>query len=298
MYGGKVTLYDILEISRNAKRDEIVRAYRRLAHDLQHEGTMPDAKREALLHEAYEVLSDPHRRAFYDASLRRPKFFAAAARQARNPRWIGGIGAGFVALAAALYFSMRGPSGPPPLSPQEIAAAVSRSVGQVQAIEMSGRTSPVGLAFAVEAGVMITTCPVVPPGAQLVVRLGTRAAPAQVALADGELGLCKLSVHAAGSWPLVIYGLAPRPGERVYAPNVDAAGEVVLREGTVTGVTGPKGNVLEISMPVAPATTGAPLLDTQGRVVGITSSSHAYGSDKHIALPAKWIGEARARSAR
>lgn len=299
MYGGKVTLYDVLGLSRDATREEIVRTYRRLAHDLQQESTMPDPKREALLHEAYEVLSDPHRRAFYDASLRKPQFFGTVAGKAKNPRWIGGIGAGLVALVAALYFSLRGPSGPAPLAPQEIAAAISRSVGQVQVIEMSGRTAPVGVAFAVEAGIMVTTCPVIPPGAQLVVRLGTRAAPAQIALADGELGICKLSVHAAGSWPLVIHGVEPRPGEKVYAANVNAAGDVVLVEGTVKGtVTGSKGNVLEISMPVTPASSGAPVLDAQGRVVGVASSTDAYGAGKRIALPAKWIGDARARSPR
>jgi hypothetical protein len=299
MYGGKVTLYDILGLSRDAKRDEIVRAYRRLTHELKQESTMPDAQREALLHEAYEVLSDPHRRNFYDASLRKWNLFGNVAGKAKNPRWIGGIGAGIVAFVAALFFSLRGPPGPSALSPQEISAAISRSVGQVQAIEISGRTSPVGIAFAVDNGVMVTTCPVVPPGAQLVVRLGSRVAPAQISIADAELGICKLAVAGAGSWPLTIHGLEPRRGEKVYAATVNAAGDVVLLEGKVKDtVTGTKGKVLEISMPVTTATSGAPLLDTQGRVVGVTSSTDAYGADKRIALPAKWIGEARVRSPR
>ena len=299
MYRGKVTLYDILGVSRDAKRDEIVRAYRRLAHELKQESTMPDEKREALLHEAYEVLSDPHRRNFYDASLRKWNLFGDLAGKSKNPRWIAGIGAGVVAFVAALFFSLRGPSAPPELSPQEISAAISRSVGQVQTIEISGRTSPAGIAFAVAEGVMVTTCPVVPPGAQLAVRLGSRMAPAQISVADGELGICKLAVAGAGSWPLALQGLEPQRGEKVYAATVNAAGDVVLLEGKVKGtVAGTKGKVLEISMPVTPATSGAPLLDTQGRVVGVTSSTDAYGADKRIALPARWIGEARVRSPR
>jgi hypothetical protein len=131
------------------------------------------------------------------------------------------------------------------------------------------------------------------------VRLGTRSAPAQVALSDGELGICKLSVKDTGSWPLVVHRIEQRAGEKVYVANVNPAGEVVLREGTVKGsVTGTKGSVIEISMPVAPAASGAPLLDTQGRVVGVTSSTDAYGRDKHIALPARWVSDARARSPR
>ena len=289
MYGGKVTLYDILGISRDAKRDEIVRAYKRLIHEMQQEKSMPEPGAEARVHEAYEVLTDSHRRAFYDASLRKPRFLGEVAAKARNPRWIGGLGAGLVALVAALWFSQRGPSGPPPLPREEIVAAISRSVGGVQAIEMSGRTTPVAAAFAVEGAQWVTACPVLPSGAQLVVRLGTRAAPAQVSVADEVLGVCKLAVAGAGSWPLAVTTLEPRNGDRIYVARTTASGDVTVSDGVVKkGVPGEHGRSIELSVAVAPSEAGSPVLDAQGRVIGIAAPPN-------LAWPARWIADARAR---
>jgi hypothetical protein len=289
MSGGKVTHYDVLGVSRDARREEIVRAYRERVQELQQESTMPDAIREAKLHEAYEVLSDSHRRSFYDASLRKKPLFSGASTRARQPRWIAGLGAGLVALVAALYFSLRPPPGPPALPASEVMAAISRSVGQVQAIEMSGRTSAVGMAFAVDSASMVTACPVVPPGAQLLVRLGPRTAPAQVAVADEQLGVCKLAVAGVGSWPLTVTTLEPRVGETIYVARMAANGEVTLAEGKLKGfVSGARGKVMELSIPIGPAEAGSPILDTQARVVGIAAPPQG-------AWPARWVNEARAR---
>jgi hypothetical protein len=289
MPGEKITYYDALGVSPDARREEIERAYRERVRDLQRESTMPDERREAMLHEAYEVLSDSHRRNFYDASLRKTSVFGTAAGKARNPRWIAGLGAGLVVVVAALYFSLRTPAGPPPMAAAEVAAVISRSVGQVQAIEMSGRTSPVGMAFAVDSGSMVTACPVVPPGAQLVVRLGPRTAPAQIAVADEQLGVCKLAVAGVGSWPLTVTTLEPRAGERIYVARMAANGEVALAEGTVKGfVPGALGKVMELSIPIGATEAGSPVLDAQARVVGIAAPPRG-------AWPARWVTEARAR---
>ncbi|CAD6199642.1 unnamed protein product [Caenorhabditis auriculariae] len=62
--------YEVLEIARNADDDEIKKSYRKLALKW-HPDKNPDKVQEcteyfALLQQAYEVLSDPHERAFYD----------------------------------------------------------------------------------------------------------------------------------------------------------------------------------------------------------------------------------------
>jgi curved DNA-binding protein CbpA len=61
--------YRRLDVGPDASRDEIVHAYRRLAHDAHpdaHPGD-PDAERRFReITEAYEVLADPSRRASYD----------------------------------------------------------------------------------------------------------------------------------------------------------------------------------------------------------------------------------------
>jgi hypothetical protein len=65
-----ITYYERIGVSPDASRDQIRAAYRRLArrhHPDAHEG---DSSQMAALNEAWRVLSDPARRAMYDASLR------------------------------------------------------------------------------------------------------------------------------------------------------------------------------------------------------------------------------------
>ncbi len=79
-------LYRRLELGPDASRDQIARAYRRLAHGAHpdtHPGDPDAARRFRQLAEAYEVLADPARRASYDAARRRAQARSETAPQPR-----------------------------------------------------------------------------------------------------------------------------------------------------------------------------------------------------------------------
>ncbi len=109
--------------------------------------------------------------------------------------------------------------------------------------------------------------------------------------------MCKLAGDGVGSHPLRVSDVMPKAGDKVYALKADAAGKLSLEEGAVKQLLAtPRGSVIEITIPIAPEASGGPLLDADGRVVGITTAPHAYGDGKNVALPTAWINAARARA--
>jgi molecular chaperone DnaJ len=66
----KITHYERIGVSPDASHDQIRAAYRRLARRHHPDADDGDTDRMAALNEAWHVLSDPGRRAMYDASLR------------------------------------------------------------------------------------------------------------------------------------------------------------------------------------------------------------------------------------
>lgn len=90
--------YAILHVSANASKAEIKQAYRQLVR-LHHPDLNAQVQDEAIkrLNEAYEVLSNPHKRAAYDEQIRKASERSAAEQRAREPRmtWAQGM-VGFV----------------------------------------------------------------------------------------------------------------------------------------------------------------------------------------------------------
>ncbi len=277
------TLYDLLGVSPNAKLTDITRAYNRHKSEVTRDTAPPDLKRETLIREAYETLSDDARRAAYDASL---VVVDRGERSRARAAWFGVIG--LVLAGAGIYFFK-----PPPepvvaaRTSQEIFAEASPSIGRVHSIDVTGSSLPVGMAFAIGDGTLVTTCEGITPTSQLVVKIPPRSIPARVATVDAELGLCRLAVEGVGSRPLDLSRRDPRTGDLVYAAKVNAAGGLYLAPGKVKNVvSGPK-KVVEAN---ASGIRGAPLLDMEGHVVAIATN----GEGRHIPVPAAWVDEARA----
>ena len=278
------TLYDTLGVPRDAKLTDITRAYNRLQREVTRDNAPPDLKRETLLREAHETLSDPARRERYDASLVAPD---RRRRSRTRAAWVGALG---VALAGGYLYFVKPPEQPPAQvrTSQEILADVSTSIGRVHRVEISGSSLPVGMAFAIADGILVTSCRGLTPDAQILVKVPPRSIPARVAFVDSELGLCRLTAQGVGARPLDLAATVKR-GDLVYAPKVDAAGQLQLTESTLKNVGfDPKRNVKRFESG-AWGIAGAPLLDVQGHVVGVATDDRGG----HIPVPPIWLAEAR-----
>jgi S1-C subfamily serine protease len=190
------------------------------------------------------------------------------------------------------------PPAPPPLRPlraEQILPAALLSIGRVMSYEMSGRAVPVGLALAAEPSRMITTCHGVPAGGKIVVKVDKESMSADLAETDEELDLCRLAVQGLYARPLTI-GEEAKAGDKIFALGVNAAGEFALTEGTVkqTRIVGGT-KVLDLSMPVNAASSGGAILDQYGRLVGIATTPHRYGTGP-AAISAGWISQIRSRA--
>ena len=326
MASGKRSLYEILGVDRDANSIDIGLAYER-RRDALAKAMPPDSSESALLQQAYETLTDPRRKAAYDATLLTADERAAAASQEtpdlviepeepppRHLPWAG-VGVGLVLLAAALYFTFRPerapvppkleeapkpvvqapPPPPKPLPAATILTAATSSVGQLLSYDMGGQAKPLGLAVAIDRGVYLSTCHGIAAGSQLVVRIGLESHSGSLAVADEELDLCRIAVPDLRGGGLVT-GDEPKVGDRIYVMGVNAKGEMALTEGTVKKLQPTAaGNVLQISTPVAPGASGGPVFDTYGRLVGIATTPHAFGAGVDIALPASWFAQMRTR---
>jgi S1-C subfamily serine protease len=289
-YGGKDSLYEVLGVNRSSNAGHIERAYKQLREEL--EKDPEGAERLTLVREAHEVLSDPRRRAAYDASLKSDEFLRPEGRRMPSAVKWGPIAAIVVALLAGLWYLFR-PSGEAERIPAEIVAAAAPSVGRVHVIDISGRATPQANAFAIDQGVMLTSCQGFRANTQVVVKFGARAAPASVTRSDPRRNVCRLAVVGAGSWPLGLGTASAKAGDKVYAVSTNAAGETVLNDARVRALLPVDGGqALELSIPVGPLESGGPVLDTRGRVVGMMTTQHGFVG-KNVAVPVAWFQDMR-----
>lgn len=288
------TFYEILGIGRNAKATDITRAYARIRAEMQKETTAPNPRLAAMAKVAHETLSNPERRAEYDASL---GIIGRPAGKGRGGMLAISLAAAVVAIAGAGYWFFArsgGPAQPPPqsaLGPQEILQAVAPHLGHVQAALMSGEVRDLGTALAIGDAEMVTTCRGIAAGMQLTVKMEGFAAKAEVARAHEELDICTLTVKGAAAGIKVRQG-TPAAGEKLQAvfagPGAPQARQVAI----AAAIADPKGAALEVKAG-APLPNGAALFDSQARLVGIVVAPHAYGEGKVAALGATRIAQAR-----
>ena len=326
----KKSLYDILGIPPDANEIDIGLAYERRLQERQR-SVHHDPNEEALVQQAFEILSNPKRRAAYDASRVTAAEKAAAAEQSPDliiedddaeaparPKWlIPAIVAGVVVLIAAFFVMRSGPANrappapvaeeapkpappPPPAQPlrgEQILPAAIRATGQILSYDMSGAAVPLGIAVSLEPGTVITTCHGMAAGSKLVFRQGAEMQSAELLIDDEVLDLCKLTVPGLTAAALAIAGDEPKAGDKVFALGMNSKGAFALTEGTVKKpLMAQSVKVLDLSMPIAPAGSGAPVLDVFGHVVGIATTPDRYGAGVNAAISSAWISQMRSRA--
>ncbi len=182
---------------------------------------------------------------------------------------------------------------------EELFAELSRSTARITVHDVSGRAVGLGSGVVTGIGTVITNCHVATAGGSLTVKVGSEQFSASVEVADEEYDLCRLSVTGLTA-PAVTIGTADslKTGQKVFAIGSPQGLELTISDGIVSGMRDlPQGRVIQTTAPISPGSSGGPLFDAYGRLVGIMTFQHRSGQNLNFAVPADWIANIRSRSA-
>ncbi|MFW6089141.1 MAG: S1C family serine protease, partial [Gemmatimonadota bacterium] len=175
----------------------------------------------------------------------------------------------------------------------------ARHVVMLRGFDAAGRVTAQGSGFYFGPGRIATNYHVI-EGAATVRIIGadgdTLAATTFAEVADVELDLAILPApegHSGGLWIETLY---PDVGDRVWAYGSPKGLSGTMTDGIVSAVRERNGrNVLQISAPISPGSSGGPVLDAHGRVLGVTVSSVRGGQNLNFAVPGRELARLGAR---
>ncbi len=189
----------------------------------------------------------------------------------------------------------------------ELAAATGRVAGAAGgAVVRIGRAEGRGAGIVVAAGTVLTSAHNL-RGAEVTVSFPDgRSAPGTVKGVDADGDLAVVTVDTAAAAPITWApgdGGGPALGTPIFAlalPAGSSAARVTF--GTVSAVgrsfRGPRGRLitdaLEHTAPLGRGSSGGPLVDTEGRLVGV--NTHRTGDGLYLAVPATAALRARAEA--
>jgi S1-C subfamily serine protease len=205
-------------------------------------------------------------------------------------------------VAGVIFTSRTRPPAVEPVSPAPATALASRdialrsfaSVVLVSTQDPKGRPLSFGSGFVVEKGVVLTNLHVLKGASAGTVRLIGDEEPARIAGAvasDASLDLVLLSVPALEAAPLPLGdSRAASIGDRVFVVGNPQDLEGTFSEGIISGKRKREGvRLLQITAPISAGSSGGPVLDTNGRVIGVVASSLKTGQNLNFAIMADHV---------
>jgi regulator of sirC expression with transglutaminase-like and TPR domain/S1-C subfamily serine protease len=175
---------------------------------------------------------------------------------------------------------------------QQVVQQAADSVVLITVEGRDGRQAGLGSGFIVSAdGLVATNLHVIGQGRPITVCLhnGKRLPVTQVYASDRQLDLAVVRVDAHGLRPLALAGADQQVSQG--QPIIALGNPMGLRHSVVSGVVSGQREIdghpmIQIALPIEPGNSGGPLLDNQGRVVGIVTLKSAITANLGFAQPA------------
>ena len=176
---------------------------------------------------------------------------------------------------------------------QKAAEAVVVVVGLTSKRDLKGYGSGVVIA----PGQVITNCHVIESSAHIGVGRskaeGKQISIARVVYANNEQDLCLLDLEEPKAFQRHIAHFAPletvAPGKRVFAIGSPYGLELSITDGIVSAIRKHKGvSFIQNTAPIGPGSSGGGLFDSEGRLIGITTSQVGETQGLNFAMPAEY----------
>jgi len=178
-------------------------------------------------------------------------------------------------------------------TPQQIARAAFPSVVLLMMNDKSGQPHALGSGFFVGPGLVATNYHMIEGAgggtAKLIGQEG-KYRLSGVAATDAGHDLALLGVEGVTGAALTLQGDALEVGQPVFAIGNPRGLEGTFSSGIVSSVRGLQGDtVVQITAPISPGSSGGPVIDEHGRVVGVATASYTAGQNLNFAVPVKYL---------
>jgi hypothetical protein len=180
-------------------------------------------------------------------------------------------------------------------SPERIAKRISSSLVRIETRDPDGRPVSAGSGFFyADTGRVVTNLHVMERASQAVVRTLNQDAEFPVAgvyAVDLRHDLCVLSIKGDQNRGLRRSDRRPQVGEDVYAGGSPLGLEGTISKGVVTALR-PTAGMIQVDVAISPGSSGGPVVNGHGELIGVATSSLAAGQSLNFAVDARFIDSA------
>jgi tetratricopeptide (TPR) repeat protein len=179
----------------------------------------------------------------------------------------------------------------------ELVKRIKPSAVAIETFDARGNTLSRGSGFFIAADRIITNRHVIERSSRVEIHLldGKRFPVKGVLAVDGEgdLALLQVDIPANLAIPLPIVQAVPQEGESVVVVGNPFGLEGSVSNGIVSAVReiSGYGRIIQITAPISPGSSGSPVVNMFGQVIGVATLQAAEGQSLNFAVPAERISQ-------
>lgn len=179
----------------------------------------------------------------------------------------------------------------------ELVRKIKPSAVAIETFDQRDNTLSRGSGFFIAADRVITNRHVIEKAARVEIHLqnGKKFTVKGVIAIDGEgdLALLLVEVPRASAIPLPIVKTVPQEGESVVVVGNPYGLEGSVSNGIVSAVReiSGYGKIIQITAPISPGSSGSPVVNMAGQVIGVATLQAAEGQSLNFAVPAERISQ-------